>query len=115
MSFAMGHFCLGASLSLIIFRAIDYHSEKIRLSDYLRYDILIASIGGLWAMIPDLPSIWGVMDELFGGILCNIFFFHCLLDEYDSQDSILFSAIMFGLFLLTINVINFQITSNGED
>ena len=105
---------MGASLSLLIFRAIDYQSERIGTKDYLRYDIIVASLGGLWAMIPDIPSLYGVMDELFSGILCNVFFFHCLLDEYDSQDSILFSAILFGLFLLTINIINLEIRLNEK-
>jgi len=109
LSYALGHFSLGAMLSLLIFRAIDYKSERIKTEDYLRYDIVVACIGGLWAMIPDIPYLFGVMKPLVGGGLCNVFFFHCWLDEFDLHDSMLISGILFGLFLLTVNLLNLDI------
>lgn len=109
MSYALGHFSLGAMLSLILFRMIDYRSERIKTEDYLRYDIIIATIGGLWAMIPDIPYLFGIMKPLCDGVLCNVFFFHCWLDEFDPHDSMIVSAILFGLFLLTVNLLNLNI------
>ncbi len=114
MSIALGHFFIGATTSLLIFRAIEYHSDKIKLNHYLRYDIIIASLGGIWGMIPDIPIFWGVYDELFEGILCNIFFFHSILDELDPHDSIIVPVILFGLFILTINLINLEIEIRRE-
>ena len=97
---ALGHFSIGAILSLLIFRAIDYHSDRIGIDDYLRYDIIVAFI----------PVLWGNFNELFEGyLLCDFFFLHCWLDKTDINDSILVSVILFGLLLLTINLINLEI------
>lgn len=109
MSLGLTHFSMGATLSLLIFRAIDYNSKRVGLDDYLRYDILIAFMGGLWAMIPDIPALFGVFDELFGSTICNLFFFHCWMDAIDPKDTIMNSVIMFGILLLIINLINFEI------
>lgn len=109
MSYALAHFSLGAMLSLLMFRAIDYHSIKIRTEDYLRYDLLVATLGGVWAMIPDLPYLFGVMKPLCSGVLCNMFSFHCALDEFDPDDSMVVSAVLFGAFLLTVNLLNLDI------
>ncbi len=75
MSYALAHFSVGAMLSLLIFRAIVYHSDKINVKDYIRYDIVVATLGGVWAMIPDLPYLFGIMKPLVSGGLCNVFFF----------------------------------------
>jgi len=114
LSFALAHFSLGATLSLLIFRAIDYHSVRIRTSDYLRYDILVATFGGLWAMIPDIPYVFGVMTPLFGGGVANMFAFHGFLDKFDPTDSVLMTFLMFGLFLLTVNLINWDVGREGR-
>jgi len=114
MSMALTHFSIGAIISLLIFRAIDYRSDRVGINDYLRYDIIVAIIGGLWALIPDNRVLHGGIEELFGFMLCNIFFLHCLLDELDSKDSYIVSLISFGLLLLTINLINYEIGINQK-
>ena len=103
MSYALAHFSLGAMISLILFRI---YSEKAR--DYIRSDIIVATLGGLWAMIPDITYLFGNFKPLFSGSLCNIFFFHCLIDKYDPNDTPIFSALIFGLFLLVLNLVTFK-------
>lgn len=103
MSYAIGHFSLGAMISLILFRMFTK-----KTNDYLRYDIIVATLGGVWAMIPDLPYLFGIMKPLCSGELCNVFFFHCALDEYDVHDSFIISAILFGLFLLVLNLVTLE-------
>lgn len=107
LSYAIAHFSLGAMISLILFRIF---SKKT--NDYIRYDIIVASLGGLWAMIPDFPYIFGNFRPLCKGSLCNIFFFHCILDKYDPNDTPIFSALMFGLFLLVLNLITLKTLKN---
>jgi len=109
LSYALAHFSLGATISLLIFRAIDYHSVRIRTEDYLRYDLIVATLGGLWAMIPDITYLFGVTKPLVNGGLCDVFFFHCWLDEFDPYDSMIVSAVLFGGFLLMVNLINWNI------
>ena len=109
MSYALAHFSLGATLSLLIFRAVDYHSVRISTRDYLRYDLVVATLGGLWAMIPDITYLFGVMTHLFGGGVSNMFAFHGLLDEFDPNDSMVMTFALFGLFLLVVNLLNWDI------
>lgn len=103
LGYAIAHFSLGATVSLILFRIF---SEKAR--DYLRYDIIVATLGGLWAMIPDLPYLFGVMEPLVSGRLSDIFFLHGSLDKFDPHDSVIISALLFGFFLLILNLVTLE-------
>ena len=115
MSMGLGHFSIGAICSLLIFRAIVYYSERFTLKHYLRWDIIIAGIGGLWAMIPDIPKLYGAMDKTFGLLFCDLFFLHCTLDTIDPNDTIFNSVILFGLFLLIINLLNLTLNNKKEN
>lgn len=115
MSMAIGHFSVGAAISLIIFRLIDYYSKKIRLEYYLRYDLLVVVFGGLWAMIPDLPYVFNInFISLHSTQFCNLFFFHCYLDKIDPADTIIFSTFMFGIFLVDTLVITWLVTHKKQ-
>lgn len=81
MSVAIAHFAIGATISLIIFRSI------AKPENYIQYDIIVAVFGGFWAMIPDMPELFNMFGHVFEGILCNVFFFHCVLDQLDVLDS----------------------------
>lgn len=102
MSFAIAHFSLGAIISLMLYRIFSKGIEK-----YIKYDIIVATFGGLWAMIPDISYIYNGLDEFFKGFSCDIFFFHCTLDKIDPNESVIVSGLLFGLFLLVLNMITF--------
>lgn len=102
MSFAIAHFSLGAIISLMLYRIFSRGIEN-----YIQYDIIVVTLGGVWAMIPDISLIYDSLDNFFKGFSCDIFFFHCILDTIDPDDSIIVSGLLFGLFLIIINLITF--------
>jgi hypothetical protein len=100
MSLAITHFLLGAIISLGIFRYIFKNQENIILHIY------IAFIGGFWAMIPDMHKLYDAFGHSFKGYMCNIFFFHCVLDDLDFLDGVTIPLILIMILLLFILVVS---------
>lgn len=116
MSFALAHFSLGASMALVVFLILDHKYEKIRPIHFFKYGYPIAVFAGLMGMFPDIGKITGTeilhnFSNPIEYIVCNIFFFHCFLDTTDPNDTPLFTAFMFGIFLTTV-FISFLIYRN---
>lgn len=66
---AIGHYMLGATIATTI---LLFLKEK-------KHDMLIMFTSGVWAMLPDLPSLWG--DYTFDDSpLMNLFHFHQIVD-----------------------------------
>ena len=109
MSFALGHFSLGASIALIIFLILDHHYKQIKPIHFLKYAYPLAFFSGLWAMLPDFGKLSA--SNLFHPCLtqaeynfCNLFFFHCILDRLDPYDTVIGTSILFGIFLVVVVV-----------
>jgi len=81
MSLPLAHFCLGATISLFLYRRIS------GLENYTANDIFVAIFGGILAMLPDFPKLLSPLEPMYSGIWCNLFFFHCWLDQLDPNDS----------------------------
>lgn len=99
MSVAIAHFLLGATISLVIFRL------GAKNENYIQNDILVAAIGGFWALIPDIPKLFNIFGHAFEGALSDIFFFHYSLDKLDIMDSVSMPFLIMVLFLLTVLII----------
>ena len=124
MSIAIGHFAAGTMATMTAYQLLPLRTRiKIRIAQYF-----IFSLGGLWAMIPDLNNFTELMHslnekywtkiELFKGTIfadftviingiealhesnwANIFFLHRLMDIVDKNDSLLISGILIFIML----------------
>lgn len=99
MSVAIAHFAIGATISLILFRL------GSKTENYIQFDIIVAIVGGLWAMIPDIPELFNMMGHVFQGPLSDIFFFHYTLDKADILDSVTIPSLLIMLLILIVLVI----------
>ncbi len=99
---ALGHFTIGYSTILLI---------AILLRRRNQWVIPLAYLGGLWALIPDLPQlsitplqVKIIVSELHNSYAANLFFLHRYLDQiylYDLPDDAV--PYLIGGLVLTIH------------
>lgn len=124
MSMAIGHFAVGTSATMVA-----YHTLPLRIRVKMRVaQFFIFTLGGLWAMLPDLNNFTGIMRYLndkywtkikplqrtilsdFTGIInriealheskwANVFFLHRLMDIIDKKDSPLISGVFIFIMI----------------
>ena len=124
MSMAIGHFAGGAGATIVAYQMLPLHIRmKLRIAQFF-----IFTLGGLWAMLPDLSKLTGTMHylnegywmkiELFKGTVlsdftviinrietlhesnwANIFFLHRLMDIADKNDRPWISGILIFVML----------------
>ena len=124
MSIAIGHFAVGTSATMAA-----YHMLPLRIRVKMRIaQFFIFTLGGLWAMIPDLGNFTGKMhyindnywtkiellqgtilsdftgiinriEALHGSKWANVFFLHPLMDIIDKNDSLLISGILIFIMM----------------
>ena len=124
MSMAIGHFAVGTSITMVTYQMLPLHIRmKLRIAQFF-----IFTLGGLWAMLPDLSKFTGTMHylnegywmkiELFKGTVlsdftviinrietlhesnwANIFFLHRLMDIADKNDRPWISGILIFVML----------------
>lgn len=114
MSFAIGHFALGAAVTALI---VTY------LLPNAPYPRTLVLTGGLWALIPDAaklvtsPKLTAFHESVFA----DLFWFHRTLDRIDAPDSAGVSALFVALFFLVTVLVErrerqqFSRTSDGYD
>lgn len=119
MSIPIAHFAVGTSCTMVIFNILPLRIRlKMRIAQ-----VPIITLGGLWAMVPDIARFCNLMRSfndnywvkinLFGQIRApdltalinripvfhvspwaNICFFHQLMDVIDKNDSVLVAALL---------------------
>ena len=102
----MNHLLIAASIPFLI-AAVVYFMHRCRASLIL---LLVTpafmAIAMLWAIVPDLPRLFGMMDlynQLLRDPRCNVFFWHFTIDNIETDSvwhSVLF-VLMWGLLLST--------------
>lgn len=95
MSYAITHFAVGQACTLFALSALPVRVER---------RTAVAVAGGLWAVLPDahhlLPSLRGVTKPVFHDtVLANLFWFHGLLDAFDSPHSYAVAAAALAVLL----------------
>ena len=93
MSFAIGHFAVGALVATVVVGLLAPRSR-------FKLTVIIAS--GFWAMVPDAylasPTYLGWLETIHQSALANVFWFHRALDIADPADSSGFSARLVALW-----------------
>jgi hypothetical protein len=106
VSYAITHFALGASCTLLALLAFVPRAERRRP----RFRPLpLAVVGGVWAMAPDVhhlhEPLWDVTKPVIHDTgLANVFWFHGVLDTFDSPHSYVTAAASLAV-LLTLSVL----------
>lgn len=87
MSFAIGHFAVGAAAMTLIVGVV---------APGFRFKSTVIVLSGLWAMVPDAylasPNYFGWLEAVQGSSQANLFWFHHALDVADPTDSPGFAA-----------------------
>lgn len=94
MSFAIGHFALGATLTALV---VTYLLPK------LPYPRTVVVLGGVWALLPDAAKLAPTNPDLVAfhdSLWTDVFWFHRTLDRFDATDSPRLSALLVAVFLL---------------
>ena len=80
----MNQVVLGAAVPLLI-AGIVYLSRRCRASlEFLLLTPLFMALGGIWAVVPDLPRVFGnhaLYDRLAKNPACDVFLFHYTIDQ----------------------------------
>jgi hypothetical protein len=94
MSFAIGHFALGATVTALV---VTYLLPK------LPYPRTVVVLGGVWALLPDAAKLVPTNPDLVafhGSLWADVFWFHRTLDRVDATDSPRLSALLVAVFVL---------------
>ena len=102
----MNHFVLGASIPFVI-GLVFYARRKFRATiSFLIYLPLAMGAFGLWAVIPDIPRVFG-MQELYHKLShdprCNVFLWHYSIDTVENESWL--PSVIFIVFLVSLLVI----------
>ncbi|WP_255197380.1 hypothetical protein [Halorarius litoreus] len=95
MSLAIAHFAFGAAITVLV---VTY------LVPGVRYPRLVALLGGVWAMVPDVhwvsPVAAAQLKAIHGSPVVDVFFLHHTLDALDAGDSKVVGAALVGLLVV---------------
>ena len=88
----LGHFMLGICFGFLILLLVPMKKK-------IQQDILVLGICGFWAMIPDIPALWGdfTIDDT---IISNIFFFHGVFDTGLADIDLIIPAVITAIAIL---------------
>lgn len=94
---AIGHFAVGAGCTWLV---ITY------LAPGVRYPRSLATLGGLWGLLPDIhwvspvarPLLW----ELHRKFWVDLFWFHRALDRIDPENSRPIAAVLLAFYVATV-------------
>lgn len=113
----MIHVLLASSLPLLVFVAL--WLRRGRRASFRSLVVLpLACLGsGAWAVVPDLPRLWGNLElyvDLHHRSYCNVFWGHCLIDRRDDIDSSMAFPALFVLVAIAIFAIGWRELRRAE-
>ncbi|MBN1191816.1 MAG: hypothetical protein JXA46_18840 [Dehalococcoidales bacterium] len=100
MSLAIGHFAAGASTAFLVLNIIPPRIRR-KLPDAG----FVGIFAGLWAMIPDVSKFTARLRDFHDSIWANFFFFHRLMDIYDTRDSMLVTGLLIALMFALMAIL----------
>lgn len=110
MSFALGHFAIGAALTVLLVYVL--HPET-------RYSRTLMLVGGGWAMLPDINKLSPVytveLTAFHDSWVANLFWGHRFLDAVDAGDSAELSAAAFAVLLVVVVFLETQTVWRADE
>jgi hypothetical protein len=80
----MNHVLLGAAIPLLVCAAIFVARGRRASLRLLILGPLAAGLSGAWAVVPDMPRVFGAMERYVAwhhARWCNVFWGHCWIDD----------------------------------
>jgi hypothetical protein len=110
MAMPITHFMIGVTVIALILSFLTFFFNR----PLRKTDIWLLILGGLFALIPDIPAIWGnfYWDE---NPILNIFFFHYWLDRIETDNVLaidILSMICGGLSIIVYLILHFDFKKN---
>lgn len=94
----------GMSISLMFFEIIYLYNKKIRGTPKIIYFYFFSFFGVILSLIPTFIRL--IFNIELPYIICNLFFFNCLIRRLDPTGSEVFSFIFFFLFFITTIIVS---------
>ncbi|MCS7134982.1 MAG: hypothetical protein N3E38_00130 [Candidatus Aenigmarchaeota archaeon] len=97
----------GMSIGLMFFELAYFYNKKVRDAPDLKYFYIFSLLGAIISLFPTILRLTTKyeMPEL----VCNLFFFNCLIQKLDPVGTEAFSFIFFSLFFITIIIVSLLI------
>ncbi len=96
----MIHLLLASALPLALFFTMWWRRGRRTSARALVLLVLGALVSSAWAVVPDMPRLWGNLEyyvELHHRSYCNAWWLHCAIDAHDDIDN---SMLFPSLFVL---------------
>jgi len=94
------HVLAASSLPLAIFFAFWWKNGRRTSSRALITLALACLVSGAWAVVPDMPRLWGNLAlyvDMHHLSYCNIWWGHCAIDRREAIDSSMLFPVLFVL------------------
>lgn len=104
----MIHVILASSLPLVAFLLLWWRRGRRATSRSLVVLPLTCLVSGAWAVVPDMPRLWGDRDGNFALHhlrYCDVWWLHCTIDRRDDIDS----SMAFPALFITLTIMVFAI------
>ena len=106
MSLGITHFAVGAAGTALILAVV---------APTIRYRGTIITLGGIWALIPDIGKLYPhpLFLEFHDSRLADLFWFHLTMDTLDPGDSVVVATVAVGLYLIVMVVTEYGLPSGS--
>ncbi len=107
----MIHVLLASTLPLLVFAAAWWRrGHRATIASLVALPIACL-VSGLWAVVPDLPRLWGNLAlyvDLHHVPYCDVWWLHCTIDRRDDIDSSMAFPALFVLVAIAIFAIGWR-------
>lgn len=113
----MIHVLLASTLPLAIFFALWLRAGRRTTPRALIALPLACLVSGVWAVVPDLPRLWGDLPlyvDMHHKPYCNVFWGHCAIDRRDDIDNSMLFPVLFVLVTIAVFTIGWRELARRE-
>ncbi len=101
----MIHVLLASALPLTVFFAVWWRRGRQTSVRALIVLPLACLVSGAWAVVPDMPRVWGnqlYYNQLHHRSYCDAWWLHCTIDRHDDIDSSMLFPALFVLATVAV-------------
>lgn len=113
----MIHVLLASTLPLAVFVALWWRRGRRVSVTALVATPLACLVSGAWAVVPDLPRLWGDQVRYVDWhhtSYCNVFWGHCAIDARDDIDSSMVFPVLFVIAVVVVFAIGWRELARDE-
>lgn len=113
----MIHVLLASTVPLLVFFAAWWRRGRRTSIGALVALPLVCMALGAWAVVPDLPRLWGDLPlyvDMHHKSYCDMFFGHCAIDARDDIDSSMVFPVLFVLVTMAVFAVGWRELARRE-